>query len=426
MGALLAPPARTREEAIERALGGYRVIGSPGLPARRGRRARARAAARSTAPTTRPASGRQLVAILASGDRTERAAAAQRADAGDPRRGRPARGAQRRRGDRRRDPRRRAACCSTAWATTSRGPCGRSWSSGSPRTWRAPNQPHAACRAGGLRNTSPRELARARPAGARAAGRAPARARRGASTRARCIPMHTCGPPANARWRRALGRSRSKRSGSGNVSGSRLAAVIEIAHEVAGGDRRAAELTSRGGVAVDHRGGGLEPQRLLDGGGQQRGVGAHPRERVGVLEQVRRSRWRSSPRSSRCRRTAARRRWRPPRRRSSPAVVTPQRGPRARLAQLLDRRAPAAGPGGRPALRRSPRRRSPRTSRARVGGGVIEPERARDHGGGQRAGEPGPQLGLAGAARARRAAARSRRRTAAASARARRRGGTGP
>ena len=48
-----------------------------------------------------------------------------------------------------------------------------------------------------------------------------------ASRRARWTPRHTCGPWANARWPRAGGRSRSRRSGSANTAGSRLAAAID-------------------------------------------------------------------------------------------------------------------------------------------------------------------------------------------------------
>jgi pimeloyl-ACP methyl ester carboxylesterase len=70
MGALLAPPARTREEAIQRAIDGARVIGSPGLVDE------AAVAERSGTSFDRshdPAGvGRQLVAIVAGGDRTER------------------------------------------------------------------------------------------------------------------------------------------------------------------------------------------------------------------------------------------------------------------------------------------------------------------------------------------------------------------
>ena len=71
VGVLMAPPARTREEAIERALSGYRVIGSPGYPLDEDA-LRERAGLSFDRAHDPPGVGRQLVAILASGDRTER------------------------------------------------------------------------------------------------------------------------------------------------------------------------------------------------------------------------------------------------------------------------------------------------------------------------------------------------------------------
>ena len=69
MGALLAPPAQTRAEAVERALGGARVIGSPGLI---DEAAVADRAGTSFDRSHDPAGvGRQLVAVVATGDRTE-------------------------------------------------------------------------------------------------------------------------------------------------------------------------------------------------------------------------------------------------------------------------------------------------------------------------------------------------------------------
>jgi pimeloyl-ACP methyl ester carboxylesterase len=68
---LLAPPATSREGAVERAAAAYSVIGSPGFPpddaAVRDRAARAYDRAYDP-----PGVARQLVAVLASGDRTER------------------------------------------------------------------------------------------------------------------------------------------------------------------------------------------------------------------------------------------------------------------------------------------------------------------------------------------------------------------
>jgi pimeloyl-ACP methyl ester carboxylesterase len=72
MQALLAPPPRTREEAIERAVSTYGVIGSPGFPLdEAGLRDRS---AMSWDRHIHDSKGviRQLAAIWASGDRTER------------------------------------------------------------------------------------------------------------------------------------------------------------------------------------------------------------------------------------------------------------------------------------------------------------------------------------------------------------------
>ena len=73
MAALLAPPARSREEAAERSLLSSRVLGSPGYPADPDevRRHAAEAWDRDHDPA---GVGRQLAAIYASGDRTERLA----------------------------------------------------------------------------------------------------------------------------------------------------------------------------------------------------------------------------------------------------------------------------------------------------------------------------------------------------------------
>ena len=71
LAVLLAPPARTREEAVERTVASYRVIGSPGF-------AFDEAALRERAGLSYDRAhdplgvGRQLLAVLASGSRSER------------------------------------------------------------------------------------------------------------------------------------------------------------------------------------------------------------------------------------------------------------------------------------------------------------------------------------------------------------------
>src|SRR3954454_6805053 len=71
LGALLAPPARDRAEAIERTVAAYRVIGSPGYELDESA-LRERAGLSFDRGYDPAGVGRQLVAILASRDRTER------------------------------------------------------------------------------------------------------------------------------------------------------------------------------------------------------------------------------------------------------------------------------------------------------------------------------------------------------------------
>ena len=63
-----------------------------------------------------------------------------------------------------------------------------------------------------------------------------------ASSRARWMPTQTCGPWAKARWRRASGGARSKRSGSGRRRRVAVGGGDRDADEVAARDLRAAEL----------------------------------------------------------------------------------------------------------------------------------------------------------------------------------------
>ncbi len=71
LGALLAPPASTREEAQQRAVTTYRVIGSPGYPLDEDS-LRERAGTSFDRGHDPAGVGRQLMAILASPDRTAR------------------------------------------------------------------------------------------------------------------------------------------------------------------------------------------------------------------------------------------------------------------------------------------------------------------------------------------------------------------
>jgi pimeloyl-ACP methyl ester carboxylesterase len=71
LGALLSPPARTREDAVERTLRIVRVIGSPGFDIDEPEIRRRTAAAYDRADDPIGV-GRQIVAIAASGDRTAR------------------------------------------------------------------------------------------------------------------------------------------------------------------------------------------------------------------------------------------------------------------------------------------------------------------------------------------------------------------
>jgi pimeloyl-ACP methyl ester carboxylesterase len=69
VGILLAPPARSRDEAVERAVAASRVIGSPGIP--RDEDAIRDRAGRAWDRGVNPAGfARQLAAVYASGDRT--------------------------------------------------------------------------------------------------------------------------------------------------------------------------------------------------------------------------------------------------------------------------------------------------------------------------------------------------------------------
>ncbi len=121
---LFAPPATNRDEAVQRALSTYRVIGSPAYPLDEAwlSDVAGRAYDRAYDPL---GVARQLLAIHASGDRTRGAPAARPADPRGARRGRPARAGRRRSCDRSRRAGRRARWSSPGWATTCRATCGR-------------------------------------------------------------------------------------------------------------------------------------------------------------------------------------------------------------------------------------------------------------------------------------------------------------
>ena len=140
---------------------------------------------------------------------------------------------------------------------------------------------------GGLRKTRP-EGADGRAGSRRSPGRRSSRRPTAvcASRRARCIPMQTCGPRAKARCWRAFSRSTSKRSGSGNVAGSRLAAATETLTRSPWRIAAPPSSTSARRVPVDHGGRRLEPQRLLDRVGHPARVRGHERELVGIGQQM--------------------------------------------------------------------------------------------------------------------------------------------
>ena len=140
---------------------------------------------------------------------------------------------------------------------------------------------------GGLRKTRPdgadgRAGSRRSP-GSRSSSRPTAAC---ASRRARCIPMQTCGPRANARCWRAFSRADVEAVGVGERGRVAVGRGDRDADEVAPADRGAAELDVARRVPVDHRRGGLEAQRLLDRVGQQPGSALTSASCVRAREQV--------------------------------------------------------------------------------------------------------------------------------------------
>ena len=246
---------------------------------------------------------------------------------------------------------------------------------------------HRARSSGGLRKISPRTSAAPARAAAPAAARAAWRARRAPRpARGACRRTRAARPRRRGGGRRWRGRVEAV--GVGERGRVAVGGGDRDPHELAGGDLRPAQLGVARRVAVDGGGRRLEPQRLLDRGRQQRRVGPHRRERVRALQQVQRPRWRSCPRSSRCRRTAARRRWSASPRRSARR----RRGPTA-APSCATARSASSPPPGRPALRSvtAPTIASYQREDV-VDRRAAEPERVRDRRGRQRPREAAPQL----------------------------------
>ncbi len=106
------------------------------------------------------------------------------------------------------------------------------------------------------------------------------------SSLARWIPTQACGPCAKATCDLALGPRDPVRVRLAEGRRVAVGSGQRHDHEVAPPDHRTAELGVGGRVPIDPGRGGLEPQRLLDGVGAERSVGAEGRELVRVVEQV--------------------------------------------------------------------------------------------------------------------------------------------
>ena len=137
--ALLGVPPKDRDGYVEHMVKTFTLIGSPGFERDE---AELRELARTAFDRGRSpaAGGRQLAAILASGDRTKRLRGDHGADARHPRQGRQARPPVRRPRDRQGDRAARSCSRSRAWATTSRAGPGRRSSTRSSRTPRGRSQ----------------------------------------------------------------------------------------------------------------------------------------------------------------------------------------------------------------------------------------------------------------------------------------------
>ena len=89
--------------------------------------------------------------------------------------------------------------------------------------------------------------------------------------------MQTCGPRAKESCARVLRAAGVEDVGVGEDGGVAVGAGERDPDQVAAAMSAPGELDVGGGVAVDDRRGGLHPQRLLDDGGQEDGVGGRAR-----------------------------------------------------------------------------------------------------------------------------------------------------
>ena len=181
---------------------------------------------------------------------------------------------------------------------------------------------HRAQTSGGLRKTRPR--AAAGRAGSRRSRGSRARARSRAtrvSSRARCMPRHTWGPWANANLEPDVVTPHVEPVGLGEHGRVAIGTRERDGDEIALSERHACELRVARHVPVDDGCGGLEAERLLDRCREQ-GRARLPRAPAATGSRAGAgTRSRSSPPSSRCRRTGAPRRSRPPAPELSPPVA---------------------------------------------------------------------------------------------------------
>ena len=178
-----------------------------------------------------------------------------------------------------------------------------------------PRRP-AAC---GRRDRGRRPGEPGRGAAPAVASRARSRATR-VSSRARCMPRHTCGPWAKPTWRPTLPRRTSNRSGSANTAGSRLAPASETVTRSPRASGTPASSVSRVTYRSTTAAAGSRRSDSSTAAGEQRRLGFDERLLRRVREQVH-----ERVRDHRLRRLDAaeqehRRRSRPPAPESAPPV----------------------------------------------------------------------------------------------------------